>query len=234
LERLLKPEWLDELPASDPAAIRSRQDLRRVNMLMGHAAIAARALNATDRHPESLLEIGAGDGNFMLRVIQRFSRIEKRRKVTLLDQQNILSAETRNDFASVGWEVETSTTDLFDWIEISPAPCFDAILANLFLHHFSENRLRHLFERLVDRCEAFIAIEPRRAVFPFVLSHGLGLVGCNRVTRHDAVVSVGAGFTGSELSLLWPSDLSWTLHEGPAGLFSHLFTAHRKGATPKG
>ena len=57
----------------------------------------------------------------------------------------------------------------------------------------------------------------------------LGLIGCNRVTCHDAVISVRAGFRGRELSSLWPEGGDWQLNEAPAGLFSHLFLASRPG-----
>jgi hypothetical protein len=47
------------------------------------------------------------------------------------------------------------------------------------------------------------------------------------VTRHDAVVSVRAGFADRELSALWPSGMTWTLRERARGLFSHCFVASR-------
>jgi hypothetical protein len=56
----------------------------------------------------------------------------------------------------------------------------------------------------------------------------LWVVGCNDVTRHDAVVSVRAGFAGKELSPLWPEAPDWELAEHAAGSFSHLFIARRK------
>jgi hypothetical protein len=40
------------------------------------------------------------------------------------------------------------------------------------------------------------------------------------------VLSVRAGFSGRELSALWPKG-DWLLEERHAGLFSHLFTARR-------
>src|SRR5262245_27301775 len=39
--RRVEPEWLDGLPATDPGAIRSRRDLRRLNRIMGHVGIVA-------------------------------------------------------------------------------------------------------------------------------------------------------------------------------------------------
>jgi hypothetical protein len=53
------------------------------------------------------------------------------------------------------------------------------------------------------------------------------MLGCNDVTRHDAVLSVRAGFTGSELSKLWPGGQEWEIEERPAGVFSHGFAALR-------
>jgi hypothetical protein len=47
------------------------------------------------------------------------------------------------------------------------------------------------------------------------------------VTRHDATVSVRAGFSGDELSALWPDKKNWQLTEHRTGFFSHLFVARR-------
>ena len=44
--RRLEREWLDELPADDPRARRSRADLRRINAIMGNARIVASALKS--------------------------------------------------------------------------------------------------------------------------------------------------------------------------------------------
>src|ERR1700733_4212257 len=54
---------------------------------------------------------------------------------------------------------------------------------------------------------------------------GFALAG-NEVTRHDAVASVRAGFTGRELSRLWP-DGHWRLREALALPFTHVFSARR-------
>ena len=61
-------------------------------------------------------------------------------------------------------------------------------------------------------------------------SHLLGLIGCNDVTRHDAVVSVHAGFRDAEISRGMAARLErlGTLHETAAGAFSHLFVARRE------
>ena len=59
----------------------------------------------------------------------------------------------------------------------------------------------------------------------------LWALGCNDVSRHDAVVSVRAGFNGAELSALWPDPSRWELHEDGPWLFTHRFVARRKAGT---
>jgi hypothetical protein len=54
------------------------------------------------------------------------------------------------------------------------------------------------------------------------------MIGCNSVTQHDAPISVRAGFSGDELSALWPDKQNWWLTEQRVGAFSHLFIARRK------
>jgi hypothetical protein len=73
--RTLHPELLDTLPAHDASAIGSRRDLRRLNTLMSHAPIIARALKKIfpTAPPASIVEIGAGDGQLLLRVAQRMN-----------------------------------------------------------------------------------------------------------------------------------------------------------------
>ena len=101
------------------------------------------------------------------------------------------------------------------------------IIANLFLHHFDAAGLKTLLSSVAQRTRMFIACEPRRSGFALVGSRLLGVIGCNDVSRHDAVVSVRAGFDGRELSALWPAGSAWTLREHASGLFSHCFTASR-------
>ena len=78
------------------------------------------------------------------------------------------------------------------------------------------------------QAELCCACEPRRGGWPLAASRMLGLIGANAVTRHDAAVSVRAGFQGGELSALWPADPRWRFREHRAGFFSHLFLAQRK------
>ncbi len=147
-------------------------------------------------------------------------------EATLLDRQNLVPAETRDAFAALNWSVETGAADVFCWRE-PLSPWVDVMLSNLFLHHFQREELRVLLHRAAVRTSLFIACEPRRSPRALVACRLLRLIGCNRVTWHDAAVSVRAGFVDRELSALWPAAPGWETSEKPAGVFSHCFVAKR-------
>ena len=230
MHRVVEPELLDNLPPADPQAVGSRADLRRLNLLMGHAGILSRALRqqlaetSFRARPLRLVELGAGDGTLLLQVARRWSVLGVAAEVTLLDRQNLVSVETRRAFAALNWSVECVATDVLAWLE-QPSPTVDLMITNLFLHHFQEKKLATLLRLAAAGTRLFIACEPRRSPHAPGACQWLWLIGCNAVTRHDAAVSVRAGFAGREVSALWPATGNWALKERPAGLFSHCFIA---------
>jgi SAM-dependent methyltransferase len=229
MNREVRPELLDELPASDCRAIQSRRDLQKVNAWMGHARIlAAVAAGAfRDRSPQSIVELGAGDGTLLLRLAKRIAPQWRQVRVVLVDRQPLVSRRTTSEFAALSWRVECVDLDVFDWLQRPNPEQNDITIANLFLHHFREGDLRKLLRHSAHQTGLFLACEPRRAHFALGVTGLLPLIGCNSLTTHDGRISVRAGFTGNELSALWPADNSWRLMERQAGWFSHCFLAQR-------
>lgn len=228
--RSLQAELVDELPPEHPEAIKTRRDLRRINHLMGHAGILARALDSVRprEHGVRIIEIGAGDGEMFLRVAQRLGDKCNDVDVTFVDLQDLLRDETKAAFSVLDWRVHCVKSDVLQWLSDTASEKSDVIIANLFLHHFSDAQLSNLFSLAAKKAEALIALEPRRAGWPLLCARALALIGFSPVTCHDAPISVQAGFTGRELSALWPQNGAWELTERRAGLFSHLFIARRK------
>lgn len=228
--RSIHSELVDDLPPEHPGAIQTRRDLRRINTLMGHAGILARSLKKIfpNQTPSRLLEIGAGDGEILLRVARRFAGAWRDVDVTFVDLQDLLREETEANFAALTWKVRSVEANIFQWLSNPAAGKTDVILVNLVLHHFNEAQLSNLFSAAAKKTDAFIAVEPRRSRWSLFCTGWLPLIGCGPVTCHDAPVSVQAGFIGRELSGLWPRDGQWELLERRAGLFSHLFVARRK------
>lgn len=231
LPRRVLPELLDELPAMDPRAVRSRRDLRRVNRVTGARSLLLRALDeASPAAPRRLIELGAGDGTMMLKLARSRARQWPRTDVTLLDLQPVVSADTLSAIRDLGWSVEVIEADVLDWIARPAADREATIFANLFVHHFEADRLAGLLAGIAERSRSFVCCEPRRTAMTLAGSHLLALIGCNEVTRHDAVRSVHAGFRDKELSSWWRQTCAggWRLEESAAGPFSHLFTAIRQ------
>jgi hypothetical protein len=225
MTRVVEPEYLDDLPAAAKEAQRSRSDLVRINSLMGHARLIRQSLRPS--LVRRVVDLGAGDGTLLARALGRdFPGVEE---VILVDRQTIVSESALAVFRESGIKAKTIGSDVFQWLRQPGEHKEVAIIANLFLHHFEREPLRKLLELAATRCILFITCEPRRGVWPGFAASLLALIGCNRITRHDARVSVRAGFSDHELTALWPDIREWQIEEREAGLFSHLFVARRKG-----
>ena len=224
--RSIEPELLDLLPPGDPLAIGSRRDLMWINSLMWQPLIMRRLLaRHVARPPRRILEIGAGDGRFMLTLARRMARIWPGVELVLLDRAPVLIPAVHEAFERLGWRAHALTADVFEWAANAANERFDVISANLFLHHFDEAALTRLFRHLAAIAPLFVATEPWRAGFPLFATRLLPAIGANSVTLHDAVASVRAGFRGSELSRFWPSGAGRVLEERRVGLFTHVFAA---------
>lgn len=220
--RTLEPELLDLLAADDPRARASRRDLVRINFVMRQQAIMAGLLRQMSV-PRRLADLGSGDGRYLLGVARRMAPHWPQVTALLVDRQDIVSAQTRAGFAELGWKCESYTGDIF---EAMPHLDAEVITANLFLHHLDDVALKRLVTLAAQQSRGFVACEPRRSAAALLASHMVFALGCNDVTRHDAVASVRAGFAGHELSRLWPSE-RWRLQEGLALPFTHVFSARR-------
>jgi 2-polyprenyl-3-methyl-5-hydroxy-6-metoxy-1,4-benzoquinol methylase len=221
MKRIVEPEILDTLPPEDPRAIRSRRDLRRVNFWMRNHAIMANALKENfSGVPKQIVEIGAGDGNFLLSVAQKSDW--RNTDAILLDLKKNISTETLAAFSKMNWRAEVIVADVFDWNGAA-----EIVIANLFLHHFENPKLAQLLQKISERAKLFVAVEPHRFYFPFPCAQMLRLIGCGEVTLHDAEASIRAGFIRKEISGLWPDKSNWQLTERRGGLFSHLFIAKK-------
>lgn len=232
-QRVVAPEWLDTLATDDPRAIRSRGDLRRINRMMASCRLLAQSLEHMLGEAPSprLVELGAGDGSLAMRLARRLAPRWPNATLCLLDLQPSISHATLGSIEALGWRVEVIGADVLAWLADEQAhdqgKHAPILFANLFVHHFEGVRLQALLDGIAGRARGFVCVEPRRSATALLGSQLVGAMGCNDVTRHDAVVSVRAGFTGNELSEKWCGGGDWQLRESAAGLFSHRLEAAR-------
>jgi len=227
--RVLTPELLDSLPPDDPAAQASRRDLRRLHPLLGQIELWTRwfAENFPARPPASLADLGAGDGSLLGTVLLRaYPKGGHGARIFFVDRQPVVPESTLAHLRRCNWLPTVIATDIFEWAEQGTP--MEAALANLFLHHFDEAGITRLFSALSRKTNSLAAAEPRRNYLAFLATQTLGLIGCHPVTRHDARVSVAAGFCGRELSALWPFS-GWKVREFSSGPFTHFFSAQKHG-----
>lgn len=226
--RTIVTELLDVLNTTDPRAIASRRDLVWINALMFQARIMASLLRkyVTER-PTRILEIGCGDGSFMLAVARQMGGGWRGVELVMVDQADLLTASLRASFEDLGWQITYVQADIFEWLEQPHNIAFDLVCTNLVLHHFSDDMLARLFASIQKLATVFVATEPRRSVLAVAACATLRLIGVNEVTRHDAIASVRAGFTRSDLAALWPRVPATQIEERAFGPFTHAFVAEK-------
>jgi len=230
MKRIVLPELLDVLPPRDQTALRARRDLRRLNAWMGHPRVMARVLKNSlpGREVRHVVELGAGDGHFLLSVAKRLQVEWPDAQATLVDQLDALDPQTRGDFNRLGWDVSAEIAEASAWLRQAPPTAGVAVVSNLFFHQFQAEQLAELLRLAAQSSRLVVALEPRRAWLPCLCGRLLWMIGCSPVTCHDAHTSVRAGFAGGELTALWPDKNNWELSERSVGQFSHLFVARRK------
>ena len=203
LQRTVAPEHLDGIPPYDPRAVRSRRDLQRLNALMLHAKVMAKLLTWSwqdECTPRLIVELGGGDGSLMVGIAKRLSQRWPGVTALTVDRCNVVQDTTRRQVARFGWSLEPVTADIFEYLKNPMAARPDIILTNLFLHHFPDDALSRVLSGSAGATRAFVACEPRRSAATLIASRLVFAMGANDVTRHDAVVSVRAGFRDQEIS----------------------------------
>ena len=173
------------------------------------------------RAPQRILELGCGDGAFMLAVARRsgWRNVE----VVMVDQIDLVTQARKSAFAELGWRALPVVDDIFEFAGRPGIGGFDVICVNLVLHHFDDAALAELFNAAATLAPVFVATEPRRSRIALAGCTLMRLIGVNDVTKHDARASVCAGFIGQELTSLWPSRKGSILAEHRRGLFTHAF-----------
>jgi hypothetical protein len=177
--RKLTPEILDSIPHDDPGAIQSRRDLSRINRFMGSESWI---LRNTPENPKSITEIGSGDGHLLAKLAKAHPGVP----ITAYD----LAPRPAHLPEHASW----IQGDLFTQ---EPDIQGGTLIANLFLHHFTDEKLRRL-RSFVCEFDTIISNEPRRNHVPLFMAK-MAHPFIHPITRHDMRVSIEAGFRHGEL-----------------------------------
>ena len=183
MPRVIQPELLDSLPPDDPDAQHSRRDLRRINTLMGNHRWLARVLPALLEPGERALELGAGSGELGMRL---------HRAGIAVDGLDLCPAPPH-------WPRERPWHRA-DLRSFGGYGDYAVVFGGLIFHHLCDAELRALGAAFPAGVRTVVAAEPARSGHAQRLFRWFApLFGANRVTMHDADVSIAAGFQGLEL-----------------------------------
>lgn len=208
MPRLVKPEKLDSLDACDPAAQASRRDLSKINSLMGNYAWFEKVFTQQRTTNQQCLEIGAGDGELAIRLLQKSS------------DSHYAAVDRAPMPASWPARAHWHQGDLFQYTGFAHA---EVLLANLILHHFEANELQQLGERIHQSAlHTLIVNEPCRRSWHKLQLRAGQLIGFNHITLYDGSISIDAGFRADELPTLLGLDpilWDWQIKETFMGAY---------------
>ena len=187
MKRVVQPELLDSLERHDPEALRSRRDLRLINLLMGNERWILRNVPPASQ----VVELGAGEG-----LLTR--RLAANHLVTALDLQD----------KPEGLECQWIRGNLLKTLEDAPG---ETLVANLILHHFDESELVQLGKLFKER-KRLLFVEPWRSPISVIEGYAIWPL-IDRVTKHDMMVSIRAGFKKGELKALLSLGENWVWRE---------------------
>jgi len=181
--RTVQPELLDSLPGDHPDARHSRRDLRLTNFAMGNFRWFRRTLPPRLRPGDRVLELGAGGGELAQALrpwIFHYTGLDR-------------CPPPAHWPTAWAWH----RGDLRSFAHYDEHP---VVLGNLIFHHFTTGELRALGSGFNRHTRLVLASEPaRRRRYQTLFDAGAALLGGSHVTRHDARVSIAAGFLDDEL-----------------------------------
>ena len=208
-QRLLSDEYLDQASCGGEALDRELGYLRAINRTFGGTALSIRAVHAAsqtaNRSPpadphmkQSLADVGTGSGD----IARALADAKPSLDVIGIDRRPEMIARAQVSFQGTSSRARFETGDIFTLTAQFGVQAFDFVHASLTLHHFSDERV---IAALTEMSRA-----ARRAVIWNDLKRGAAQNIAVRVatmfasisTRHDARVSVEAGFTRAEIDAL--------------------------------
>ena len=182
------------------------RDIRRVNQLLGGTATILRHLpQLIDRVPGagpiSILDLATGSADIPVAVVRWATERGRAVSITASDSSDEILELARHEIAGRP-EISLVRCDA-RWAPL-PDRQFDIVLCSLSLHHFTPEDAV-LVLREMDRLSryGFILNDLRRGRLGYIAARAAARATTrNRLTRHDAPLSVLRAYTPSELKLL--------------------------------
>jgi SAM-dependent methyltransferase len=194
-------ETLDD-PRADPVAVRrTLADIVRLNTLFGGTRAVVEALEPVFRRAGrdarwTLLDVGAGSGDIARAAV----RVARRHGLTLTPIGIELNRTAAQAALAAGVSMIVADGSR---LPLGPASV-DVVVASQVLHHLPRDvAIQWIagFDRLARRAVVLADLRRSRVAMAGVWLAAVPL-GLNRMTRHDAVVSLQRGYTVAEFNAM--------------------------------
>lgn len=201
--RATELEFLDD-PNCDPAlAAASYRFMEMINTYTGGTAVVKHFISTQARgHKRTLrvLDIGSGSCDIPLAVIRWAAQKEIRLEFTCLETSPGAIAAARAKLAVANHHNITLRQE--DVFRHQPLEAYDVATASMCFHHFSDDAILTLLQKLRPLVRKSVLINDLRRTPPAWLAAGLLTAGLPPELRHDAMLSVRRGFKLNELASL--------------------------------
>ncbi len=200
--RRLTPEMMDAPDADRDELRRALGYLRRLNARFGGVKATTSALEDAVRKDEPdgvirILDIGTGLGDIPVAIATWAQDTGRRVHVTAVDAHETTLALAR-EHVGVRDDIDLVCADARRLTDLYEPGSFDIAHASLFLHHLQDIEVLTVL-RIMDRLSTRGVIwnDLVRSRLSSLLA-GVGTMRAPEMVRHDAIVSVQAGFTKRE------------------------------------
>ena len=184
------------------------RDIAFANARLGGTAPVVRALQRIDSRRLEVLDVGSGAADIPLALVRDASRRGVELSVTCLDRSEHMLALARR---ATGDDPALSFVQADGGALPYADGAFDVVICTLALHHFDPGGARPLLRELrrVSRVTPVVC-DLRRSELAFVATWLWSRTSRNRLTRHDAPLSVRRAYTPDEAVAL-ARDAGWRM-----------------------
>jgi 2-polyprenyl-3-methyl-5-hydroxy-6-metoxy-1,4-benzoquinol methylase len=202
-KRSYQPEIMDDFDLQGEELKQTLSDLDKINTWLGGNKITLNGIsyllkNRKKSNVISIAEVGCGNGA-MLRKIALWAR-KKKYKINLMgidaNSHAIEIAEKlSHEFPEICFREMNAFSEEFKTCN------FDIFLSTLTLHHFKDNQIETLMERLVHQAKMGLVINDlQRSKTAYRLFQAFCAVFIsNEIARKDGLTSISRGFKKEEL-----------------------------------
>lgn len=207
MERLTDAVELLDGPLDDPAALAGNlRDLARINRRLGGVDLSAAAIHALAAHRDelSMLDVGTGGADIPAALIERAHHRGRRLRVVGIDSRpEILAAAVLANPAiatTEGLELHVGDGRALPY----PDRSFDVAHASLVLHHLEATDAVALLREMGRVARLGVVVNDlQRSRLGWIGAWLVGhLLTGNRLTRHDAPLSVRRAYRATEMATM--------------------------------